>query len=124
MNAIFKPEIAELLSTPFYMRFAGTVAVMDLTATDDSVKCDVYLQTEVPFTVEANFDGNHADPYVTCPTAYLQVFIGDKVNRMPIQLDDEYSRGICLAIESELAKEHKTRTCTFEDVFGTGVAQK
>lgn len=113
MNAMFKPS---LLSTPYYARFAATVAVMDLTADAISVKCQIYLETGIPVAVEAGFNGDHADPYITAPCAYLLMFVGDNENRLVIDLDEDAKRGIALAIEQELVKEHLSRTTPPESI--------
>lgn len=104
------------LVNPYYVRFAATLAVMDLKVTADAVTCQVYLETGIPVVVSANFDGNHANPYITTPFAYLLMFVGDNENRLAIDLDEDAKRGIALAIEQQLVKEHLSRTTPPESI--------
>lgn len=95
------------LANPYYVQLAATLAVMDLTTDSRRVKCQIYLETGIPVVVEADFNGDHANPYITTPCAYLLMFVGDNENRLAIELDEDAKRGIALAIEQQLAKDNK-----------------
>lgn len=95
------------LANPYYVRFAAELAVMDLKVTADAVTCQVYLETGIPFLVSADFDGNHADPYITNVEAFLLKHIGDNKNKMFFVLDEADKAAFALAIEQQLAKDHK-----------------
>lgn len=96
-----------LVKAPYYVRFAAELAVMDLKVTADAVTCQVYLETGIPFLVSANFDGNHANPYITNVEAFLLKQIGDNENKMIFALDEDDKRAFALAIEQQIARDHK-----------------
>ena len=96
-----------LVKAPYYVRFAATLAVMDLKATSDAVTCQIYLETGIPVAVSADFDGNHANPYITKVEAFLLKQIGDNENKMIFVLSEEDKRAFALAIEQQVEKDHK-----------------
>lgn len=104
------------LANPYYVRFAAELAVMDLKVTADAVTCQVYLEIGIPVVVSANFDGNHANPYITNVEAFVFKHIGDNKNKMIFALDEADKAAFALAIEQELVKEHLSRTTLPESI--------
>lgn len=84
---------------------ASTLAVVKINTTATTVSCTVYTQTQRELDITADFNGSHAEPYITNVRARIPLFIGDSVNCIRGDLADD-AAGFALAIEQAIVDKY------------------